>query len=246
MQIITKDYCPDWTSFNNADVAPELKGETLTIYTGKGMARSSWGPPGVESWAFIQEERFIAVFIAYHHKYHGGQFYRYYVQVEGGEWAETPWKYLHEFLRLQVLMAFGEGKLPAFAKTPGKLREDYQTVNRETFTTYKIVQVMNGQYASVYAPNVTYTLGRRLTQKAQEDHGGGYYSYPDHEEMVRLFQQGKLFKPSWLSEQQDYAILECEISGTILFYRGGKRASTYIKPIREVARIAYQPLEVSA
>jgi hypothetical protein len=96
-------------------------------------------------------------------------------------------------------------------------------------TAYKVVKIVNGRYLSLYDSKTEYKIGKRLAQKARPDHGGGYYAFvydgtPDPADIL-----GGVHL--WFEENMRVAILEVELSGTIITY-GNKVAATYLKPVR--------------
>lgn len=136
------------------------------------------------------------------------------------------------------MLAAYEDRAPSFAKIPGKLRTSYAKPSVTTYTTYKIVEIVDGKYYSVYDEKTEYTIGKRLVKKAVSQHGGGYYSYPTQDGVMARFQEHRLFPERCYAEEMTLALIECEISGTILNY-DGKYASTYLKPIRVIEQFDY-------
>jgi hypothetical protein len=244
--ITSENYTPDETYFGIRHVAPQLQiidGETvLTICNGAGTNRSSWGTPETTSTVVYEAEDLIAIHVGFHHKHRGSQFWRYYQSING-VWKKVDWVHLSDEDRQCILTAYKK-KAPHWAKIPGKLRNEYKKPELPTSTTYKIVQVIDGRYYSVYKPDVEYVLNKRLAEKAVENHGGGYYSYPSLETLIKLFQDKTLFHSRYYKHEMELAIIECEISGTIITtYDNGKCSSTYLKPVREIKRFTYTPKE---
>lgn len=243
LQVITSYDVPDSTYFRTASVDPDLDGDTLTIYDGKGTTRSSWGAPGVTSTVVVQTEQLVAVHVGFFHKHGGGQFWRYYRHADG--WQLVTWAKLSDDERQQVLQGW-DSKAPSFAKVPGKLRVERNTSEIKTRQTYKIVQVIDGRYFSVYNGAVEYIMGKRLAEKAVNEHGGGYYSYPSQSGVLDRFAAKTLFPSRCFDRPMDLAVVECEISGTIIEYPHGKYASTYIRPMKVVHQFSYTPEVVYA
>lgn len=245
LQIITNGYeSPDGTYFRTAAAEPELErsaqGEqVLKLVNGRGTRRSSWGEPGVNSSVILGNDDLVAIHVGFFHKHGGGQFYRYY-RFNGEAWTELTWPKLSDEERMRVLDAYAD-RAPKWAKVPGKLRKDYATPVLQVQVTHKIVRVVNNQYRSVYDPSTTYELGKRLAQKALEDHRGGYYSYTDMDTLLERFYAGTMFPEECYEQAMELAVIECEISGTMILYESGKIASTYLKPIGEVSRFQYAP-----
>jgi hypothetical protein len=238
LEITTSNNVPDSTYFRTGSVEPDLKDATLTIYSGTGTRRSSWGEPGTTSTTVLNTDDLAAIHVGFFHKHGGGQFWRYYRNDE--PWAQVSWAQLSDPDRERILNAY-EDRAPSFAKVPGKLRATYAKPTLTMRTTYKIVEVVGGKYYSVYDASTEYVLGKRLSEKAVSEHGGGYYSYPSIEGVEARFADQSLFPRRCYEESMQLALLECEISGTILSYENRKYASTYIRPLRELKQFEYTP-----
>lgn len=242
LQIITNGFAsPDSTYFRTGAAEPELEkneqGEqVLKLVNGTGTRRSSWGEPGVTSKVLLDTDNLVAIHVGFFHKHGGGQFYRYY-RHDGQAWAQVTWAQLSDPDRERVLIAY-EDRAPHYAKVPGKLRTSYAKPSVQTYTTYKLVKVVNGKYYSVFDGETEYVMGKRLTEKAVSDHGGGYYSYPSQERVMARFDNGTLFPRRCYQESMTLALIECEISGTMINY-DGKYASTYLRPVKEINRFDY-------
>lgn len=241
LQIITSADVPDGTYFTSASCEPVLKGDTLTILNGSGSRRSSWGAPGVTSTILVVSESLVTIHVGFHHKHRGGQFYRYY-RLTGADWQQVVWAKLADEERAVVLTACQQ-KAPSWAKVPGKLRaENKKPAPLTTQTTYKLVRIDgDNRLWSVYDDETEYIQGKRLAERAIEDHHGGYYSYPESAQVLRLFHDGTLFPERCYQTVMDLALIECEISGTILEYENGKLASTYLRPVRILQTFNYNP-----
>lgn len=245
LQIITDGYrSPDDTYFNTKSAQPELERneegqQVLKLVNGQGTRRS-WGAPGVTSTVVLEAADLVAVHVGFYHKHGGSQFWRYYRLSEGQEWQEVTWAKLSDPERERVLIAY-EDRAPSFAKEPGKLRTSYAKPALTTYTTYKIVEVVDGKYYSVFDGKTQYAMGKRLAEKAVSEHGGGYYSYPTAEGVEAAFQAGTLFPSHCYDNPMTLALIECEISGTIINYQGRKFASTYLRPLGELKRFQYTP-----
>jgi hypothetical protein len=250
LKIITDGFnSPDDTYFNTKAAQPELErdeqGEqVLNLVNGQGTRRSSWGAPGVTSTIVLHTDDLVAIHVGYYHKHGGGQFWRYY-RNDGSQWQEVSWPKLSDEDRQRVLDAY-EDRAPSYAKVPGKLRTSYAKPTGKTYTTYKLVEVVDGKYYGVYDGKTEYVLGKRMAEKAVEDHGGGYYSYPSAEGVEATFHAGTLFPRRCYEDAMTLALIECEISGTIINYDGRKYASTYIKPVKEIKRFNYTPAKKEA
>lgn len=239
LQINTSHDVPDTTYFRTESAEPVLKGDALTIYNGTGTRRSSWGQPGITSTVVLEADDLVAIHVGFFHKHGGNQFWRYY-RLNGGQWARITWAKLSDGERQRVLAAF-EKRAPSFANVPGKLRASYQKPVLETRTTYKIVKIVDGKYYSVHDGATQYTIGKRLAQRALDDHVAGFFSYPDANVVLNLFHARELFRETRYSVPMELALLKCEISGTMINY-DGKICSTYIKPVRELSRFQYTPV----
>jgi hypothetical protein len=238
LEIITSTNVPDGTYFRVASAEPDLKESMLTVYDGQGSRRSSWGAPGVTSTVLLNADDLTAVHIGFHHKHGGGQFYRYY-RFDGMAWQVITWAKLSDEDRVRVLDAC-ERRAPHWAKVPGKLRQNYISPTMQTRTTYKLVELVDStRLFSVYDSKTEYVVGKRLAERAVEEHGGGYYSYPTIDGVEQRFNDGTLFPERCYQDPMTLVLIECEISGTILEYQNGKLASTYLKPTRIVKQFDY-------
>jgi hypothetical protein len=185
----------------------------------------------------------VVVLVAYHgsdttkygrlgYKTQKGQFYRYYRQGATGGWCRVEWRHLNDALRSFIIETVEEHG-PAWAKKPGKLQSERKPPAKPvTMISYKVVRLIGGRYFSLYDPTQEYILGQRLKQKAVPRHGGGFFSYPTHEEGLEFLAScavGIPFHTDVITPQ--LALLECEIGGRIINY-GHKMASTYLCPIR--------------
>lgn len=252
LHIEQKDYNPDTPSFGVRAVEPDFYAaeQRLLLYSGKGTYRRSWGQPKLNSEIFVQTDTFVAVFVSYWHQYGGGSFYRYYATSSDGVWQQRSWAQLADDVRQIVLDAYK--RLPDWAKLPGKLRSERAAPEIVTKRAYKFVAVYDNRYYSIYKsakegqPAQEYVLGQRMQQKARSGHGGGFYSYQNKDMMLHFFRRGELLRRDWLEDGMTIALLEVEISGTILYYPIGdeedvfKQSSTYLRPIREVQRFIYR------
>lgn len=113
MQATTENYSPNGTYFRTGDVEPDITGDLLTIYSGKGQCRSSWGAPGVTSSVVVNGQDFIAIHIGWHHKHGGGQAWRYYVGAD-----RRTWRQLSTDQQQAVASGYKAGKAPGWAKAP--------------------------------------------------------------------------------------------------------------------------------
>jgi hypothetical protein len=245
MKIQTNTHVPDSTYFRTGDAEPEINPDgSITIYDGNGSSRS-WGRPGVTSTIVLDECDLVAIHVGFHHKHGGGQFWRYYT-TDGTTTRQIEWKDLPDDIRQRVLEAHEENA-PAWAKAPGKLRSQYRKPSLIIRTTYKLVeQLPNGRLVSLYDSETEYQLGKRLAEKAQDEHQGGYYSHPTPEQVLNLWESGDLVPARCYAEPKILALLECEIGGNIIYYANGKMASTYMTPTILLRTIEYQPAAQAA
>ena len=242
LQIITSSDVPDGTYFRVESAEPVLNESILTIYNGQGTRRS-WGAPGVTSTLLLNADDLVAIHVGFHHKHGGSQFYRYY-RFDGMVWQTIVWAKLSDEDRVCILNAC-EKRAPHWAKTPGKLRQNYLKPTVQTHTSYKLVELVEGnRLFSVFDSTTEYVLSKRLAERAVEEHGGGYYSYPTIEGVEERFYNGTLFPDRCYQDPMVLVLIECEISGTILEYENGKLASTYLKPIRIVKQFNYDPIAI--
>lgn len=231
-EIKTSSNIPDSTYFTMSDVSPEFDPITwtVTIFDGKG-SRRSWGAPQVNSTVVVNNDDFVAVHVGFSHKHRGGQGWFYFNADERITWAK-----LSDEQRQLVL----DAKKPSWAKVPGKLSSQKQKPAANIQTAYKLVKVLDdGRMVSLYDNKTVYSIGKRLTQKAQDDHNGGFYAYPSVEGMMALWSNKELVPKRCYEDVNKVAVLEVEISGTIVKY-GGKVAATYLRPVKvlEIREVA--------
>lgn len=224
MKIIIDDEIIDSTYFTLSDVMPTLERTTLTIMNGKGTHRS-WGTPSVTSTVVFNSTRLTAVHVGFTHKHRGGQGWFYYVEGERRSWAQ-----LDETRRKLVLANLK--RAPSWAHKPGKLRSETSArIKKPPMRAVKIVMLgPTGRMFSLYDASVQYTLGKRLTEVARPDHGGGYYAYPSIDALIDSLSIGGL--KGMVRSHHGVAVIEVELSGRIIKYGGGKIAATHIKPVR--------------
>jgi hypothetical protein len=88
LNIVIDDVAIDSTYFNSSDVAPVVKGDTLTIQNWKGTRRSSWGAPTCTSTVKQLSETVVMVTVTGWHKHTvspvGGNYYFCFIN---GEWV---------------------------------------------------------------------------------------------------------------------------------------------------------------
>lgn len=230
MNIHTSDNIPDSTYFTMCDVTPEynVATDTLTTYTGEGKRRS-WGRPQCTSTVVLKDESLVAIHVGFSHKHRGGQGWHYFAR-NGQGWHKVTWGKLDDEARQQVFDNLD--KAPIWAKRPGKLKSERQPITYEK--AYKMVEVRDGRFLSLYDNQVEYALGRRMAQRAEEDHEGGYYAYRVLKSLRRAYDEGELVPSSCWTGVSQVAILEVEIGGNTVIYDNGKYAATYLRPLSVV------------
>jgi len=248
MEIRYSSDVPDDNYFLGHDVEPIVGKQVTVLYNGNGKG-GKWGRPGVTSTAVVQEKNFLAIHIGYHHKYGGGQFWRYY-NINGlGIATQVTWRSLSDEMREMVLEGW-ESRAPAWSRCPGKLRSAYVSPKQNKFTAFKIVEVLDdGSFESLH-DHTRYTVGHTMTQRALRHHNGGYYVYLGNDVKER-FLAGEIIHPY----PGKFAILECECWGNTVRYDSSgnciddawycddmnayKIAVTYCKPVavREEFRV---------
>lgn len=245
MKINTSDYCPDGTYFTATDVQPDIQADgSVTLYNGRGTSRS-WGRPQVTSTIVLDDCDLVAIHVGFSHKHRGGQGWYYYT-TDGTETRRITWQQLPDEARQRILNAY-EAKAPNWAKEPGKLRSEYVKPALRTMTSYKLVRMeADGRMVSLYDGRTEYRIGKRLAEKAESDHNGGWYSHPTQQQVTRLWDASSLVPSRCVIEGATYAMIKCEISGTIIEYENGKLSSTYLTPLEVVSTFTHQPQSVAA
>lgn len=243
MNITTSTSVPNDTYSRTEEHAPSITDAGLTIYTGRGSSRG-WGTPGTTSTVVLNDDDFCAVHVGFHHKHGGGQFWRYYT-TDGTEIRAVEWRQIPDEQRQRILDGW-QSTAPNWAKVPGKLRSAYKLRSLRTRTAYKLVELRDGQLISLYDSETTYTIGKRLAEQARSDHRGGYYAHPTVEQVLALWHSGNLVPEECYDEPKTLALIEVEISGTLIEYANGKLAATYLKPVAILDTFAHEPAAVAA
>jgi hypothetical protein len=238
-----------------ADVEPHLEQNQEGVFILSIINQGEFGMfevPYIFHQLVHADESLVVVLVAYHgtepygrksnKRVTKGQFWRYYQCDDNGVWCQVIWKQLNESER-QIVLAAKEEKSPAWAKVPGKLQAEYGKPGKAQTRTmsYKIVRVIDGRYYSIYKPDEEYELGKMKVQQAKPKHRGGYFSYPDAELIMRVFEEKHLFSYRYYTEPMTVALLECEIGGRMIEYNNGKWASTYLRPLRVLGTLEYSP-----
>lgn len=230
------------------DVGPQLIEQTLMIR--KQGTHGTFKIPFIDTLVVHADAQMVVTLIGYHgtEGIHGrrknrhaakGQFWRYFVQ-RNHQWIQLPWHSLNEQEQEVALTAYLNNS-PFWAKAPGKLKSQRNEPVREktALIAYKIVQVRDGRFYSVFDASTEYILGQTLYQQATPGHRGGYFSYPDHEQILMKFHRGGLM-PLPL-EETEMVVLKVEIHGRIIRYDGGKWCSSFITPCEVLSRFTYTP-----
>ena len=244
MLITISSNVPDSTYFRTDEAEPVMMQDgSLVIYNGHGTSRG-WGRPGVTSTVVVDADDFAAIHVGFFHKHGGGQFWRYYM-TDGESVMQVEWRQLPDDLRTKVL-AGATRNAPSWAKVPGKLREEYKKPSLKTRRAYKLVQVVDGRLCSIFDASIEYRIGIRMAERAQEDHGGGFYSHPSVQQVLNLWNQGSLVPERCYGHPMTLALIEVEIAGTIIDYPNGKMASTYLTPVAILETFEYAPTAEAA
>lgn len=226
------------------DVDPVLAQNADSLWTLTLRRQGEHGKfdvPYIASEALLADAElgFVVVLVSYHgtepfgrkrnQHVSKGQFYRFYRQVESGDWQRLVWRQLNDETRQMIL----ELDRPEWARNPGKLSSERKPPARMVeMISYKVVRVIGGRYYSLYKPDVEYVLGQRVKQPAMPGHQSGFFSYPTNEEGLKYLESCVRSLPFHDDvETPELALLECEIGGRIIHY-GHKMASTYLCPIR--------------
>lgn len=235
------------------DVEPGLSQNEEGIFILRLHNQGSHGTfeiPYINNQIVYADSELVAILVSYHGtEAYGpkrdrcvskGQFWRFYQKDDNGLWARVNWQQLEDASRTIILEAVAEST-PAWAKKPGMLKSEHASPKRVKTLAYKLVVVRDGRYFSVYKPDEEYVLGELKQQAAKSGHRAGYYSYPDHERVLRLFHDKRLFPYCSYRETMTLALLECEIGGKIIEYQHGKWASTFLRPLRVLSTLEYSP-----
>lgn len=236
MYIETSSNVPNDTYSRTDEHEPVILENGIRIYTGYG-SRRGWGTPGTTSTVVLNDDDFCAIHIGFHHKHGGGQFWRYYT-TDGTAVRTVEWRQIPDEQRQRILDGAAD-RAPSWAKAPGKLRSAYKLPSLRTRTAYKLVELRDDTLISLYDGETVYTLGKRLAEQARPHHGGGYYAHPTAEQVMALWESGNLVPDDCYSDGMTLALIEVQISGTIIEYANGKLAATYLKPIAVLDTFIY-------
>lgn len=242
MHVTISTSVPNDTYSTTGEHEPTIGAAGITIYRGSG-SRRSWGAPGTSTTVVLNDDDFCAVHVGFHHKHGGGQFWRYYT-TNGTEIRAIEWRQIPDEQRQRILEA-AQAKAPSWAKVPGKLRSTYAKPNANARSAYKLVEVTaGGELRSLYSGE-QYTIGKRLAEQARDDHRGGYYAHPTAAQVLALWNSGDLVPARCYEAPKRLALLEVEISGTVITYANGKLAATYLRPLAVLDTFDYAPESVA-
>jgi hypothetical protein len=120
----------------------------------------------------------------------------------------------------------------------GELKAARKNARPKVRTVWKIVAKVEERYESVFDES-EWGMGVTRHETAHSDHGGGFYWYPSLTEAVQAMKTGEVFNEAWCSGKH-LVLLECDAWGRVIAYDNGKRASSYLKPVREVRDMGMQ------
>ncbi len=215
------EWCKNERYLRVTDVEPDIVGESVRLYDGS----LGWGYAWCSSQVVVDEPDFLATLHAFHHRYGGNQFWRYFRDTGSGP-ERLTWTQLTDDQQLAVRMAHESHRVPQWARCPGKLRSEL----RQHFVAYKLLrQLPSGQLLSFY-DDTEWAIGTPKVQKARAGHGGGYYVHPDLGRMRELWEAGELVP----CVDGDYlaVLCECECGGRQIPYGSGKVACTSCTPVK--------------
>lgn len=136
-------------------------------------------------------------------------------------------------LELGDLVKHYTGKTVVACKAPSVVVE----------TAYKVVaQAADGSLVSAFDGSL-YKPGVWRAERAEEDHGGGFYCYRDSETAVRMTQSGGTFAAS-VSEGKSLVLCEVEISGRRVRYDSGKVAVSRLRIVRVIGPVEMPAADV--
>lgn len=227
---------PDSTYFRMSDIAPHIdESGDVVVFDGRGTRRS-WGAPQVSTTIVVDDCDLLALHVGFSHKHRGGQGWHYFT-TDGETTTKITWSQLPDETRQRIFD--NESKAPTWAKRPGKFKSQAAKPSTKTQTTYKLVRSVDGQLVSLYDNDTEYTIGKRLAQKAEADHRGGWYSHPSIDQVKSLLASGNLVPDRCIDSGMDLVMFRCEVSGTIVKYPNGKIASTYLVPVEIIEKLSY-------
>ena len=116
-----------------------------------------------------------------------------------------------------------EGKSRLKMKSPEK-RQGYKALTLDA----------DGAPISVWDDS-PWTLGKTRTEKATDDHTGGFYYYRTLDEVLASAHSGEIF--GTCREHHNLVIARVEAWGNEIVHYGGKRCVTHIKPLEIIASV---------
>lgn len=104
---------------------------------------------------------------------------------------------------------------------------------------YKVLaREMDGSLASVYDGSL-YKVGVWRSERAEEDHGGGFYCYLDSETALRQARAGQTFAEE-VAAGKALVLCEVEISGRKVWYHSGKLAASRLRVVSVISSVEPQ------
>ena len=217
------------TYFRGSDVKPEIvESKAIAVYHGESLHRN-WGRSFVSSHVLLNTATFCVVLIGWKNKHSSGQGW-YFFEKKDGTIHRRKANQLSTRRRGQVMKAYNE-TAPAWAKQPiQSVKKPKPTKPVKHIRFKQVAEHRRGQFASIFDGS-SYDLGKTKREKAQPDHGGGFYVYPsEYEANSAAFPKNSLFQDC------NRAVLRCEVWGTCQKYDNGKESWSNIKPLEVVDR----------
>lgn len=215
MRILIDSTIPDKDYFTLSSVQPVFKyymsGQQSIVVTDF----TTLDFKQVRSTVVINTRNLVVIHVRFEQRYDKGQGWFFYLNAE-----RVGWDDLTARQQQKVLDAYA--KAPEGTATPGVLR---YSPNKHR-TAYKAVYLNERGNLYSYYNNTPYDLGKTLSELAEPEHGGGYYSFPTVEQAVEFG------KDELVASDAVVAIIECEVWGKCVHYDSGKQATTYLKPLR--------------
>jgi len=128
-----------------------------------------------------------------------------------------------------VSTAFGQviDTLEGRAKKPLKQASPFS----EKELAYKLVEVRDDGYYSVFDEDFAWPLGKARIEAASGDHSGGFYVFPTIATAKDALERNVVFNDAWV-EGKTLALVECEIAGRGFRHDNGKICVTFCRPTR--------------
>lgn len=100
-----------------------------------------------------------------------------------------------------------------------------------------LARTVSGPLVSVYDDSVYKPVTWR-SQKAREEHGGGFYVYLSPDSAKEAAQHNEIFASAW-TQGKELVLCEVETRGTCVEYASGKHAFSQIRVLREIETIEH-------